>query len=232
MPSLNPPILCTSKFVTQGMTGFSYYATLLAAIDVWIQTKQGENIMIFDTEIIPMWLILLAMVFGAVLLIVSKYWYQYEDKRKHSAEPVKWNHIYTIAIVATLVCAIASSYMIVMYGLDLFFDKQVTDVGLAFLLCFIVGAVSAYFFDALFPRYLADGRLAKIYADGQEAIRKIAESEAAQKAFMDAIAKKANALGLVSENKIKALQGMVADKGAEDPNFPMYVQMLLNMPEQ
>ena len=213
MPGYNPPILGTSKLVTRGMTGFSYYATLFAAMDLWA-SKQGENIMIFADDI-PMWILIVAMVFGSVLLIFSKSWYLYEDKRKHSTEAVKWDHTYTIAIIATLVCAIASSYMIIMYGLEIFIEKQITDVGMAFLLCFIVGVVSAYFYDAIFPKYLADGRLAKAYADGQAIIREKLASEEVQKKALELLKQKAVALG-VPEDRVTIFCKMAEKVNTED----------------
>lgn len=228
MPGNNPPILWTSRFVTHGLTGYSYFATILVAINACL-AEQGENIMIFET--IDKWILILGIVAGAVILIASRYWYQYEDKRKHSDSPVKWNHIYSIAIIATLICAIASAYLIMFFGLNLVIDKPVTDVGLAFLMAIVIGAVSAYFFDAFFPKYLADGKLAKLYADGQEAIRQKAQTEAAQKAVLDAVTKKAQSLGLFSEAKIEKLNEMCKEQGVEDPNFAIYVQLLISAPE-
>ena len=238
MPGLNPPILGVSRIFLHGLTGFGYYSTLIAAVNVWVQSKQGDNTMVFDTEIISRWILIIATILGVVVLVGAKYWYLYEDKRKHSDSSLKWNHVYTVAIFATVICSILASYVIIAYGLDLFIDKPITDVGLAFLICFFVGVISAFVFDSIFPRYIADGTLAKAYADTQELVRKKAEEAAealktkeAQEAILNAIREKVKtfAPGL-SEKKVEQVANMM--KSEDDPNLPLYVLAANQLPEQ
>ncbi len=179
--------------------------------------------MIFEN--IENWILYAGIISGALILILVKYFYEYEDKRKHSDEAIKWDHTYTVAIILTAICAIVSAYLIAIHGLDYVYGgTPIVQPGLAFLICFAISGISAYFFDALFPKYLADGTLAKIYADGQEEIRKAAASEEAQKALFNAFSDKIGAVVNFDDAKVKMVMAM-CNNDATSPLIGVYAQM-------
>lgn len=218
------PTMGIAKFSLTGMAGFGYWSLLVTSVSRFFQAsiKEGHN-MIFEN--IENWILYAGIVFGALILILVKYFYEYEDKRKHSNDVIKWDHTYTIAIILTAICAIVSTYLIAIYGLDYIYGgAPIAQPGLAFLICFAISGVSAYFFDAFFPKYLADGTLAKIYADGQEEIRKAAASEEAQKALFNAFSDKIGAVVNFDDAKIKMVMAM-CNNDATSPLIGVYAQM-------
>lgn len=218
------PAMGVAKFTLTGMAGFGYWSLLATSISVYLRTSMvGDHNMIFEN--IENWILYLGIISGALILILVKYFYDYEDKRKHSDKPITWNHTYTIAIFLTALCSIVSAYLIAIYGLDYVYSgKPIVQPGLAFLICFAISGISAYFFDAFFPKYLADGTLAKVYADGQENIRKIAASEEAQKALFKAFSDKIGAIVNFDDAKIKMVMAM-CNNDENSPLIGIYAQM-------
>jgi heme/copper-type cytochrome/quinol oxidase subunit 2 len=212
-----------AKFSLTGMAGFGYWSLLATSASVYLRSLAEGHTMIFEN--IPNWVLYLGVVTGALILVLVKYFYEYEDKRKHSEQIIKWDHTYTIAIFLTVICAIVAAYLICIYGLDYIYGgNPIAQPGLAFLICFAISAVSAYFFDAFFPKYLADGTLAKIYADGQELIRERAASEEAQKALFNAFSEKIGALVNYDDAKIKMVMAM-CNNDSSSPLVGIYAQM-------
>ena len=180
------------------------------------------------------WIMYLGMAFGILFCLALGYYFKFQVyQEKHPDYKVKFEVKYAVAAFCTLIASVIVSYVVVFFGLGYIApETEITQDSIAFLMALAIGGFTTYIIDACLFHPLVDGTAAIAFNKAQDRIREELASEEARKAFLDAITTKAQSLGLVSEKKIDALKGMVADKGAEDPNFPMYVQMLLNMPEQ
>ena len=167
----------------------------------------------------------------ALCLLICYYFKWVEFQKHHPDEKIKFDVRYVVAGSCTLIVSILVSYVVMFYGIAYIApDTTISEEALAFLAAFLVGGVVTYIMDACIFHPLADGSAAIASNKLQEAIRQAAASEEARKAFVQAVSDKAKALGLMSDEKIDALAGMVSVKGVDDPNFALYVQMLLNTP--
>jgi len=224
------PSALVAKLILKGSALYAILSTFANGLRSFllVLARKGDS-MLFTAAA---WILYVGLGLGIVLCILLCYYFKWVEFQKHHPdEKVKFDVKYFVAGSCTLIVSILVSYVIMFYGINYIApDTTITEEALAFLTAFLVGGVTTYIMDACIFHPLADGSAAIASNKLQEAIRQAAASEEARKALFNAVADKAQALGLVDEKKIEALAGMVSVKGVDDPNFALYCQMLLNTP--
>lgn len=226
------PTTVVAKLLFKGIGLYTVGSTFASGLNSFlIVVGQKGNNMIFTAA---NWILYVGLAFGIILCIALAYFFKYQVyQKKHPETKIQFEVRYVVAAFCTLIASAIVSYVIMFFGLGYVApDTEITQESVAFLIAFAVGGFATFILDSCLFHPICDGSAAMAFNKAQEKIREELASKEAQEAFAKLITDKANALGLLSPKKIEALKGMVADKGADDPNFPMYVQMLLNMPEQ
>ena len=205
-----------------GMGGFSTVSTFVAGFSAWIAVVTSTkvvNTMIFEN--VPDFVIYIAIAFGVLVTVALQYFIDYEEYMRKEEKSVKFGVKYIVAGACTAVTAAFVAYIICFFGLDaVFSDKTVNNIGLAFILCTVIAAVATYVIDAWLYHRIVDGTALRLWNKGQEAIRQAAE-QAAKDAELRAsifriVEAKCKADGLVDEEKIKVIAGMITDPDADE----------------
>lgn len=225
------PSTWVAKLLFRGTGLYAVLSTFVSGLKTFliVLADKGET-MLFTADT---WVIYLGMAFGIIFCLLLGYFFKYQEYCKnHKDVKVKFEARYAVAAFCTLLVSVLVVYVIMFYGLAYIApETEITQASIAFIASLAIAGFTTYIIDACLFHPIVDGTAAMMFNKTQDAIREAAASEAAQKAVFDAIAAKAQALGLGSEAKIKALAGMLGEKGADNPNFPIFVQMLMNAPE-
>ena len=224
------PTTWVAKLLFKGMGLYAVFSTFASGLNAFlvVLADKGET-MIFTAD---NWIMYLGLAVGIILCLILGYFFKFQVyQKKHSDVQLKFEVRYAVAAFCTLLVSAIVSYVIQFFGLGYIApETTITQASIAFLVALAVGGFTAFIIDACLFHPIVDGTAAMAFNKAQEKLREELASKEAQEALMKAITKKANDLGLVSEKKIEALQGMV--KGPEDPNFALYCQMLIATPEQ
>ncbi len=226
------PTTIVARLLFRGMGLYAVGSTFASGLQSFLLVvgQTGEN-MLFTTA---NWILYIGLAFGILFCTALAYYFKFQVyQKKHPDQKLRFEVRYAVAAFCTLIASTIVAYVIMFFGLGYVApETEITQDSVAFLIALAVGGFTTFIIDACLFHPLVDGSAAMAFNKAQDKIREELASKEAKEAFAKLIADKANALGLVSEKKIAILKGMVGEKGSEDPNFPMYVAMLLNMPEQ
>lgn len=165
---------------------------------------QASENMIFET--IPIYVLILGLILGAVGLTAVAYWFKYQDYQAKKDVLVKFDRKYLISAGLTGALSLGAGFVVLTVLVPEFITgvEIVNPVAAAFV-AFIVGAVMAFFIDTLFFHPLADGAMAKAYNKAQKATLELIKTEKAQEVAFLAFKDACDHFGIVDEEKIKKL---------------------------
>lgn len=225
------PTTIVAKLLFRGTGIYAIGSTFMSGLQSFLVVigQKGESMLFTAAN----WIMYVGMGLGIVLCLLLGYFFKYQSYQEHHPDKkVKFEVKYAVAAFCTLISAVIVAYVVIFFGLGYIApETEITQDSIAFLMALAIGGFTAYILDACLFHPIVDGSAAMAFNKTQDKIREELASEEAKKLFISAISKRANDLGLGSDKKIQALIGMVGDKGVDDPNFAMYVNLLKDAPE-
>ena len=215
MDAASNPSWSVAKVIFTAYTGSMMITTFISGFRVfWEVTTTKVNTMIFDESIseIILWV---GLVIGVLAIAGVGYWFKYQDYMMKNDVSVKFDIRYIVSALLTIVVATFFAYICVFFGTEyVLADKTVTDEPFAFLIAFVMGAISSWLVDACLFHPLADGTAAAAYNKAQKIAREMLASKEAQEALFQAVRTKCAAGGITDEAVIEKIISMI--DGPED----------------
>lgn len=176
----------------------------------WGMVTTKVNTMIFGESIsdVILWV---GLIIGVFAIAGVGYWFKYQDYMMKNDVSVKFDVRYIVSALLTIAVATFFAYICVFYGTSyVLADKVIEEAPLAFLIAFIMGAVSSWLVDACLFHPLADGTMAAAYNKAQKVARELLASKEAQEALFQAVRTKCTAGGVTDEASIEKILSMIS----------------------
>ena len=211
MDAASNPSWGVAKIIFTAYMASMMLTTFLSGFRVfWEVTTTKVNTMIFGESIseIILWI---GLVVGVLAIAGVGYWFKYQDYMMKNNVSVKFDIKYIVSALLTIVVATFFAYICVFFGTEyVFADKIITDEPFAFLIAFVMGAVSSWLVDACLFHPLADGTAAAAYNKAQKIAREMLASKEAQEALFQAVRDKCTAGGVTDEASIEKILSMIS----------------------
>ena len=229
------PCWTVMKVILMGIGGFTTFTLVFEGHQTWQSIKPTGlvNTMIFEE--IPEFVIYLAIAFGVIATVALQYFIDFEEYERKKGESVKFGVKYIVAGICTAVTAAFVSYIVCFFGLDYVIDKQIDNIGLAFIICTVISAVVTFVIDAWLYHRIVDGTVLALWNNAQKKIREEAEAAAAEAAqalkdqeLRDAVFRtikdKCEAAGLADEEKIAKICEVITDPETQESTLDALIK--------
>lgn len=168
--------------------------------------RESEN-MIFES--IPIWVLMVGLAIGAIGLTAVGYWFKYQDYQAKKETVVKFDRKYAVSAGLTGVTALGiGTVVLTVLAPDFITGIEIVNPVAAGTIAFVVGAILAFFIDALFFHPLADGMMAKVYVKAQKAAIEALKDKENQEALFQHFKNACAAYGIVDEKTIELINSL------------------------
>lgn len=204
-----------AKIIFTAYMGSMMLTTFISGFRVfWEVATTKVNTMIFGESIsdVILWV---GLIIGVLAIAGVGYWFKYQDYMMKNDVSVKFDVRYIVSALLTIAVATFFAYICVFFGtFYVLADKVIEEAPLAFMIAFVVGAVSSWLVDACLFHPLADGTMAAAYNKAQKVARELLASKEAQEALFQAVRAKCAAGGVSDPESIEKIISMIS--GPED----------------